>query len=564
MRIDITSFNGCNLQADPLRLPDGLGAWIIDSRPVNGNLRPFARRQAVATLPTGRRSIYRMGSGTAANWLTWSNELVHVITGFDREDTQGRIYFTGATGGPQWTDNTMALASQPYPAASRPLAVSAPVNAPVLTVQGAGTSSTEETRTYVTTFVNDLGWESAPSPAATVVCKADATVRLSSLEDATSGQGTNRRRIYRTRSGTSASTEFFFLAELVYASGGQQWTEGGAALSNDVLRTAGATTLGAWLPCPHDATWLTKLWNGMASVIVGKTVRVCVPNTLYAWPLDQEIVLADQPVAKATWGQNVLVLTDGGVPSIITGQDPMSMSEQPLEGLPFNGACVSPASVLSLGHGVVWAGPDGLNYYGSMGAKVLTAGLIEPNEWRKMRPETFHAAQLEGLVLLASTSMRVSPAGGQATTGAFGMLVDPGGSLGLHFMTIDGDVLFKDPRTSELFCLATQTGQLTELQRQDAGQFVDCRARSKVFRTPRTNMGYARVIATSYPVTLTLFADGLQVTQQDAVDDDVFALPSGYESGVWQVEVAMSARAAAEPPQVTSVHLADDPLELME
>lgn len=564
MRIDIPAFLGCNQQADPLRLADGVGTFIRNCRPGNGNLRPMRTRSPVASVPVGRRSIHRFKHSTGTAWLSWANDLVHVITGFDREDTQARVYFTGAPGGPAWTDQTMALAGAPFPTASRPLRVDAPVNAPVLTVETVGVSSTDETRYYLTTFVNDLGWESAPSPAVAIVCKTDAKVKLSSLENAPSGQYINRRRVYRTKTGTSSATEFFFLKELVYASGGQEWTEDGTALSNDVLATAGSTVLGAWVPCPNDARFLTQMWNGMASVIVGKTVRTCVANTLYAWPLDQEIVLADEPVALATWGQNLLVLTKGSVPSLITGQDPLSLSEQPLEGLPFNGACVSPASVVNLGHGVAWAGPDGLNYYGAMGAKVLTAGLMEPDEWRRLGPENFHGGQLEAMVMMASTAMQVRQTPSSSITAKLALLVDPAAPTGLFFVDVDGDVLHKDAASSELFCLDSATGSITEMLRQVGDDFGQALVYSKLFRTPSTNLGYGRVFSNSYPVTVTLFGDGAQVDEVNVMDDSVFTLAGGYEAQQWQVRITVPAGEHDLDPQITAAMFGDDPMELFE
>lgn len=563
MRIDFPVILGCSQQADPLRLPDGMCTFVRNSRPNNGNLRPMALRSTVASVPVGRRSIHRMRHSSGTAWLSWTQDMVHVISGFDREDTQNRLYFTGAAGGPRWADQTMAIATAPYPTTTRPLAVNAPISAPLLEIDDAGVSDTTETRYYVSTFVNDLGWESAPSPPAMIVCKTDAKIRIHGLEDAASGQSINRRRIYRTKTGTSSATEFFFLKELVYASGGQEWTEDGTALTNDVLVTAGTTTLGAWIPCPSDARFLTKLWNGMAAVIVGKSIRVCVANTLYAWPLDQEIVFADEPVGMATWGQNLLVLTKGATPSLITGQDPMSLSEQPLEGLPFNGACISPHSILSVGHGVVWAGPDGLNYYGSLGAKVLTAGIFEPDEWRRMGPENFHAGQFEGMVLMASSSMLVRETASTDVTAKLGLLVDPAATAGAFFIDVDGDVLHKDPITSELFCLDSTTGNITELQRNVGTSYGAAVAYSKEYRTPSGNLGYCRVLSKHYPVAVTLIGDGAVVDTITVTDDDVWNFVSGIECQSWQIKVEVAAATSTRPPQVTSVHLADDPMELL-
>lgn len=563
MRLDFPAILGLSQQADPLRLPDGMCTFVRNSRPNNGNLRPMSLRSTVASVPVGRRSIHRMRHSTGTAWLSWAQDLVHVISGFDREDTQNRLYFTGATGGPQWTDQTMAIATAPYPTASRPLAVNAPINAPLLSITTAGASTTDETRYYVTTFVNELGWESAPSPPAMIVCKTDAVVRVHGLENAPSGQSINRRCIYRTKTGTSSATEFFFYKELDYDSGGQEWTEDGTPLSNDVLVTAGSTTLGAWLPCPSDAKFLTKGWNGMAFVLTGKSVRACVANTLYAWPLDHEIVLADEPVGHAVWGQNLLVLTKGNVPSIITGQDPLSLSEQPLDGLPFNGACVSPHSILSVGHGVVWAGPDGLNYYGAMGAKVLTAGIFEPDEWRRLGPENFHAGQFEGMVLMASNSMLVRETPTTDVTARLGLMIDPGSPSGAFLIDVEGDVLHKDPVTSELFCLNSTTGNITELQRNVGTSYGAAVAYSKEYRTPSVNLGYCRVLSQHYPVSVTLIGDGEVRDTITVTDDDVWNFVGGYECQRWQIKVEVAPTTATRPPQVTSVHVADDPMELL-
>ena len=547
MRIDVAGFLGANTHLNKVMLPDSVGTVSLNQAPSRGDLQPWRQPETVASVPPGRRTIYRMGRSSPVDgqhWLSWST-VVHAIRGFDREDTQERTYLTGATGGPSWTDNTLALASAPYPTATRPLGVIAPLNAPVLSIATLGSSTNEETRYYLTTFVNDLGWESAPSPPARIVCKVDAAIKLSSLENAASGQGINRRRIYRTKSGATGATEFFFYKELVYASGGQEWTEDGTALSNDVLQTAGSTVLGAWLPCPQDARCLTQLWNSMAAVISGKAVRPCVAGTLYAWPLDYEIVLSDTPVALAVWSQNLLVLTTGRVPSLITGQDPASLSELPLEGLPFNAACQSETSVVSYGHGVSWAGPDGLCYYGASGPKVITAGLIHPRDWRQLNPSSMVGCQFYGLAVVFfndGTSWR-------------GFIVDPINPTGVYWLSEGYAAAWADPLTSSMFVLAADGS----IRKWDAGSaLMTASFTSKAFRTPSINMAYARVIADAYPVTFKLIADGALAHHAVVQDDGVFGLPGGYEAQVWQIAVETSAGS------ITSAHMADNVEELAE
>lgn len=547
MRIDVAGFLGANTQVNKARLPDGVGSVSLNHAPGRGDLRPWRQPLTVASVPASpqRKTIHRMGRGTASetlHWLSWTS-VVHAIRGFDREDPVERTYFTGAAGGPAWTDSTMALASAPYPTSTRPLGMPAPLTGPTLSIAAAGTSTTQEERFYVHTFVNDLGWESAPSPPVKITVNDDARVLVSSLEAAPAGNyGINRRRIYRTESGATGATEFFFHAEIPYTGSGQSWLEDGRALSSDVLQTQ--TTLGGWLPCPSDATCLTLMWNQMAAVISGKAVRPCVAGSIYAYPFDYEIVLADKPVAMGVWGQNLLVLTEGTTPSLITGQDPASLSETPLDGIPFNGACRSVQSVRGVGHGVCWASPDGLGYMGSAGGKLVTAGLIHPDDWRAMHPETMVGATYLGLYF-----------GFYEDAGQWkGFAIDPARPTGVFYLSKGYPAAFTDPLTGSLFVLDGG-----DIKKWDAGAaLMTATFRSKEYRTPSCNMGYGRVIADGYPVTLRLVADGQVRATRQVADDSVFSLPGGYEAQQWQIEAETSGWA------ITSMHVAEGDDELME
>lgn len=546
MRLDIAGFLGSITQINKALLPDGIGVSSVNQAPGRGDFNSWREPKQVATLPvlTPRKTIHRMGRDLASDalyWLSWPT-VVHAVRGFDREDTHERTYFTGATGGPAWTDQTMAIASAPYPTATRPLGVPAPTQAPTLGVNTPGVNETKEDRFYCTTFVNDLGWESAPSPPARVTCNADAKINVSGLEDAPAGNyGINRRRIYRTKSGASGSTEFFFAKELVYASG-QSWVEAGEPMSNDVLPTQ--TTLGGWLPCPSDAKCLTQLWNEMAAVISGKAVRPCVAGHIYAYPYDYEILIAEQPVALATWGQNLLVLTTGSKPSMITGQDPASLSEMPIDGLNFNAACQSETSVVNYTHGASWAGPDGLCYLGNSGQKVLTGGLIHPDDWKKMRPSTMVGTQYMGMAVMFYDD----------GTGYKGFMVDPISPNGIFWLSKGYPAAYSDPKTSSLYVLDGTT-----IKKWDASDaFMTASFVSKSYRTPTTNMGYGRVLADAYPVTVELYADGKMVISKQVEDDEVFSMPDGYEARQWQVGI----KTAGKP--VVSVHIAESAEELFE
>ena len=43
------------------------------------------------------------------------------------------------------------------------------------------------------------------------------------------------------------------------------------------------------------------------------------------------------------------------------------------------------------GHGVVWACPDGLAYFGDNGVSLLTAGIMTKEDWQAINPKTLVA-----------------------------------------------------------------------------------------------------------------------------------------------------------------------------
>ena len=329
-------------------------ARLADGSRVNVIIPPLALKGA----PAGRTTLYRMGRDTpsaTAFWLCWT-DTVHVTRGFDTSDTTERTYYTGS-GTPKWTNNNIGLSGgAPYPQVSRELSVPAPTTAPQIAMGTDGTTGTESVNFYVTTFVNELGWESAPSPVSTgLSMKPGAVVNIGNtiaLESAPAGNyGINRRRIYRTQTGTNGTAEFFFLREVAIAT---TVTSDDARALGELLPTEG------FLPPPSAGFGIISLWGGMMAMLGGRALYVSEAGYPYAYPLRNQKELKDTPVATAKWAQNLLVLTSGA-PVVFNGQDPQSLSDQPPR---MAHACLSARSVVGFAHGVVWSSNEGLAYYG--------------------------------------------------------------------------------------------------------------------------------------------------------------------------------------------------------
>lgn len=513
--INVVGFAGSNLAIDPRLLPATVGVMVIDAEPGFGDLRPLHGRLTVATVPTGtqRNTIYREGRdlpNDALYWMSWS-AIVSVIRGFDGTDPTERIYLMGS-GTPKWTDNVIGLGGgAPYPQAERELSVPAPISAPITTLTTNGTG-TEGTRFYVSTFVNDLGWESAPSPvSAGLTCKTGAVVAISGLPAAPAGNyGINRRRIYRTEPGTSGSSAFLFHSELAI----------GATTKTDAAEQLGEAlaTLG-WLPPPAAAFALIGLWNTMAAAISGKSIVFSEPGAIYAWPVKYDFPMQNTPVALAKWEQNLLVLTTGA-PVLLQGQDPGGMSETPAA---MSAPCRAARSVVEFQHGVCWASNEGLAYSGS--PALLTLGLMTPRQWKALRPETIVAGRW-GRFYVASYN---------DGAGAKGFMFDPlAQGQGIWWLSSGFDACRYDALADALYVL--EGGNVRKFD-GDTGMLT-AKFTSRSFRqvAPR-NFEWCKVSCNAYPVTVKVYCDGVLKKTKAVTSDRPFTLPGGFTATDWQVEV---------------------------
>lgn len=393
-----------------------------------------------------------------------------------------------------------------------------------------------QTRFYVYTYVNDWGWESPPSPVSN---QADAlqasTVTISGFAAPPAGNyAINRIRIYRTQTGESGATEFFFLREIAI----------GTATTTDDNRTLGEvlpTT--TWLPAPDDLSHLTAGWNGMLFGISGGGLRPSEAYVPYAYPLQYEILPPDsKAVALGVFGQALLALTTGR-PLLVSGSSPDSLDQQALE---MPQACIAPRSVASMGAGVAWASNDGLCWYGQGGARILTAGILTREQWLALNPASMIGCMVEGLYFGSYDD----------GSGRKSFMIDPINPTGVYFIDTGFTAMHFDELQDQLYVL---TG--TSVQRWDAAStYMTTVARSKEFRLPRPEgLGWLEVTADAYPVTVRVDCMNLpagEVTKLTTIDPRLTAptptsirytatvtsrepapLPAGWMADDWQIEV---------------------------
>ena len=544
--ITFAGFAGANLAQQARLLPESVCVSIIDAEPGHSDLRSMRGPNTVATVPASpqRLTIYRMGRATvndAAYWLGWST-VVSVIRGFDGTDTTERTYFAGS-GTPKWTDNSIGLAGgAPYPQGTRELAVPAPTVAlqVAMSTDGTGTSSTNF---YVQTFVNDLGWESAPGPISNgLPMKPGAVVNIGNtiaMEAAPAGAyGITLRRIYRTQTDATGAAEFFFLRQVAIAT---TTTTDDARTLNYLLPTTG------WYPPPADAFGLIALWGGMTSVLSGKRILYSAPNAPYAYPDKYSISLVDTPLASAKWEQNQLILTTGR-PVVCQGTTPDSMDDSQLA---LSQPLASVRSVVEFGHGVCWASNEGLAYVGATGQALVTLGVLTPRQWKTMIPSTMVAGRYGRFYVCSYND----------GSGLKAFMLDPLQPAGMWYLSTGWDACHFDDISASLFIL--EGGNVRKFDANE-GALLTAKAISKRFlqTTPR-NFGWAKVVATTYPVTLIITARwftpaGAAQTHTETrtvTSDRAFTLQDGFLADDWQIEVR-------SPESVQAVRLAMDANDL--
>ena len=513
--IDLQQFLAANLALNPKVLGPGIGVDAQNLDTSQGDFRGLRAATTVHTL-TGyagiqQASIYRMGRDAASDtayWLASASDLDWARSML-ASDTAERTYYTDGTK-PKYTDNTF-LGAPPYPTGYVDLGVPAPTSTMTLAVNTSGTGP-DETRTYTETFLRANLDESAPNTTtSSITVPGGSTVDITSLAAAPGGShGIVNRRIYVTTGG-----DYQRVLEQVATT--LTATDSGAR--GAVLETGGSTTKPAWLTPADNLKGLVELWNGMHGAFAGKAYSVCVPFNPHAWPVEYRRILSDTIVGTAAFGENWLIATTGK-PRLVNGTSPLGMMGRPVN---LKQACVSKKSVKGVEHGACWASNDGLCYHGQYGTKILTKNLLTKAQWRALVPSTIIGASWNGwYVGFYNDGTRK------------GFMIDPANPVGIIWLTQGAFGVFEDSISETLFVLDTSNA----IKKFDAGAAQSATFKSRVIRTPSpTNPGAARVIATTYPVTFKLWADGSLKNTTTVADDDGFRLPGGYEAEEFQVQI---------------------------
>jgi hypothetical protein len=236
---------------------------------------------------------------------------------------------------------------------------------------------------YVFTFVNDLGEQSAPSPPSRTILRPDGvSVTVTTPVGLPTGidpaYGIEAKRIYRAVTGPTGSI-FRFVAEIPLATA-------------DYVDTLNVEDLGEALESedfdlpPDDLQGILALPNGIMVGFRRNQLCFSAQNRPHAWPVAYRINLDTDIVGIGAIDTAVVVGTKS-FPYVAQGQTPADYVAAKLE---YPVACVSKRSVAYVtGLGVCMATPDGYMAISGVGQPVnITRALFTREQWQALRPET--------------------------------------------------------------------------------------------------------------------------------------------------------------------------------
>lgn len=533
--VRVQAFKGISPRTPPRYLADGAAQVAINCPVFSGSIQSLkdtgSSLLTLAKVGTPQ-TIYRYGQDLVSDtqyWFHWTKD-VDVCRGQISGDTEEWTFYTG-DGLPKATNAAIALSGTDYPAASRTLGVPAPTGAiGSLTLTGTPSGTPLGTRVYTYTWVSkesSYTFESAPAPASVEITPDEGEgVQVSGFDAIPAGAfNITHKRIYRASNGV-----YLYVGEITAAA---------TTFQDDVSADALGEQLPSlfWSNPPDDLAGLTNLPNGMMAGFVGRDVYFCEPFRPHAWP-EPYIQSVDYPVVGLGRMDTTLAVLTTGVPYLMQGTHPdgIAVVKSDLEQ-----ACVSKKSIVSFGSAVVYAAPDGLMMLSSGGSQIVTEGLFNYEQWQTyFAPETIHAYQHDNQYIAFYDN--------GVTQGGF---IFDMRSKQFILHDIYATAGFRDLQRDKLF-LAFADRSLKVWQ---GGSPKNYTWKSKKFTMPQVvGFACAQLEAETYPVTMTVIADGVTVLTKVVASRDPFRLPSG-KARDWEIQIDGSA-------EVFSVSLATSPTEL--
>lgn len=425
---------------------------------------------------------------------------------------------------------------------------------------------------YVYTFVNDIGEESAPSPASATILRPDGlTVTVTTPVAVPSGidaaYAITTKRIYRAATGNTG-TQFLFVAEIPLATATYDDVLTDAQLG-EVLESTG------WDLPPDDLEGILALPNGIMVGFRRNQLCFSAQNRPHAWPPLYRLNTDTDIVGIANVDNTVVIGTQSFV-YVATGNDPAAYSMSKFE-VPY--AAVSKYGFAYLTNiGVVFPGTDGLMAVQGVGqVRNLTDGVFTLRQWKALDPTTIRAVQHNDIYWLFA---RPPEQGGSGTPGqtykAYALDMKANG-FGVVEVPFHASAAHVDPVTDTLYTVlddinepddpslpiapttpaGIDAGNVISQFEGDDTQLMTYRWKGKLWLLPYpSTMLIAQVKAEDYDnILFRVYGDGAQVDEIAVTSEEEFTLPAVDVYSKVEIEVLGTST-------IREIQIAEDVLEL--
>lgn len=383
--IKLEDFGGMIPRMSPRLLPATAATLARNTKMLNGELRGFRAPRELADLTyesfTVRRA-YRIQYndqyyGEGEHWLAFDSREVDVVRSPIVNDRFDRYYWAG-DGRPKYNPLSRILQGQdPYY-----LGVPAPLTAPTITPP----AGSDETRTYVVTFVSAYGEESGPSPFRVATGNAGtwAITSLPTTVTESSFRNVTHKRIYRTVVGNNSA--LYYLVATVALS---DTTYNDTSADDEVVLNNTLESV-TWAEPPDDLEGWVLMPNGY--MVGWSNRRLCFsePYRPHAWPAEYELSTEFEIVGLCVWGSTLIIGTKSQ-PYIGQGVTPSSFTMQKMDAVE---PCLSRRGMVATVAGAYYPSINGLALINSAGVAIVTKDILTKEEWSTYNPAAIFASQL--------------------------------------------------------------------------------------------------------------------------------------------------------------------------
>jgi hypothetical protein len=303
------------------------------------------------------------------HWVAFQDADVDFIRSPLANDSFDRFYWTSDStlysGVPKMNTKARIIAGNPAYRLGVPTPVAAPTVAPA-----AGTS---EVRAYVYTFVSAYGEEGPPSEP-TLGTGGTGTWNLSAMDTTVvnaADRNITQKKIYRTVPGLTG-TEFYYVATVALATA----TYADSA-ANDVVVQNPILESTAFSEPPATLKGIVVHPNGFLVGFSGRDLWFSEPFRPHAWPAAYVLTCETEIVGVSVYNNSIIATTNSR-PYILDGISPAALNLQKIESID---PCVSRRSMATTLEGVYYASPQGLVLARPGGVSLVTHRLFTREEW---------------------------------------------------------------------------------------------------------------------------------------------------------------------------------------